>query len=71
MDTASLQRLRGLYVEQQGSNCDSSAMTAAAASMPGQPPPCAAIVYIPAHKSHLDYLMLRRVGGRNSCRRLL
>ena len=60
MDTTSLQRLRGLYEQQQGSSdSDSSARTAASATA-GQPQPCAAIVYIPAHKSHLDYLMLRR-----------
>lgn len=64
VDASSLERLRGLYVQEPGPTSVSAGVGAAAGSEEAQGvalPPRASIVYIPAHKSHLDYLVLSYV----------
>ncbi len=54
VDTGALQRLRALY--ENGSQ-QRGCISGGSASSSGQPKAC--LVYIPAHKSHVDYLLLR------------
>ncbi|KAL4853904.1 Glycerol-3-phosphate acyltransferase [Chlorella vulgaris] len=64
VDASSLERLRGLYVQKPGPTSVSAGVGAAAGSEQVQGvalPPRASVVYIPAHKSHLDYLVLSYV----------
>ena len=60
VDVASLQRLRQLYGMQDAGSAAADAEAGTAAE-PRLPPPSerAALVYVAAHKSHVDYLMLR------------
>ncbi|KAL4437787.1 hypothetical protein ABPG77_005699 [Micractinium sp. CCAP 211/92] len=56
VDTGALQRLRALY--ENGSQ-QRGCISGGSASSSGQPKAC--LVYIPAHKSHVDYLLLSYV----------